>query len=242
MQDNEVSTSFEILLEELENIVEALNQEGAKQFSRSAHEDASKTLEKVKLITSFRGKVKQLQNEWNTLEAQSINKRKPLSRKRGKKKSPARLERGLRTPEDEFRIPILDALAQLGGSTPIGDVTDQLEKSMADVLNEYDWQTLPSVPNVPRWRNTAQWARQSLVNDGYLSGDSPKGIWEITDSGRELLRTAKGSSRTPVDKPLLKSNRDNSENARVYSKEQFDDLILNKHFGGRFKKVCISQD
>jgi restriction system protein len=218
MQENEVLASFEILLEELENIVESLNQEGAMQFSRSAHEEALQTLEKVKRITSFRGKVKELQKEWNTIETQR-NKRKIVHRKRGKKETPTRLERGLRTPEDEFRIPILEALVQLGNSAPIGDVIDQLEKSMVDILNEYDWQELPSTPNLPRWRNTAQWARQSLVENGHLSGDSPKGIWEITDSGRELASELEEKS------------------TGGYSRKQFMNLILEKHFGGDFRKV-----
>ena len=232
MQENEVLASFEILLEELENIVEALNQEGAMQFSRSAHEEALQTLEKVKLITSFRGKVKKLQKEWNTIESQS-NKRKAVHRKRSKKETPTRLERGLRTPEDEFRIPILDALVQLGSLAPIGDVMDQLEKSMADILNEYDWQELPSTPNLPRWRNTAQWTRQSLVENGHLSGDSPKGIWEITDTGREFLVASEESSATPK----RKSDQNNAESASGYTSKQFIDLVLREHFRNGFNKV-----
>ena len=33
----------------------------------------------------------------------------------------------------------------------------------------------------------AAWARQNLVNQGLLSGSSPRGIWEITEQGRNYL-------------------------------------------------------
>ena len=40
-----------------------------------------------------------------------------------------------------------------------------------------------------RWRNAAQWARQSMIYDGYLKSDSPRGVWEVSDKGREFLNT-----------------------------------------------------
>jgi restriction system protein len=40
----------------------------------------------------------------------------------------------------------------------------------------------------PRWRNTAQWARNSLREEGLIRDDSPRGIWEITDKGRQWLK------------------------------------------------------
>lgn len=39
-----------------------------------------------------------------------------------------------------------------------------------------------------RWRNTAQWARKTIVQEGLLASDSPKEIWEITRKGREYLK------------------------------------------------------
>jgi hypothetical protein len=41
--------------------------------------------------------------------------------------------------------------------------------------------------NNPRWRNAAQWARQSMIYDGYLKSDSPRGVWEVSDKGRKFL-------------------------------------------------------
>jgi restriction system protein len=40
---------------------------------------------------------------------------------------------------------------------------------------------VPSEPKQSRWRNTAQWCRNTLVNEGLLKKDSPWG------SGRYLI-------------------------------------------------------
>ncbi|MFN3396352.1 MAG: winged helix-turn-helix domain-containing protein, partial [Thermodesulfovibrionales bacterium] len=44
------------------------------------------------------------------------------------------------------------------------------------------------VRELQRWENTAQWCRNTLVQEGLLSSDSPRGIWEITAEGEKLLR------------------------------------------------------
>ena len=44
-----------------------------------------------------------------------------------------------------------------------------------------------SSPDNLRWRNAAQWARNSMVNDGLMKNDSPRGVWEISDKGRNFL-------------------------------------------------------
>ena len=42
-------------------------------------------------------------------------------------------------------------------------------------------------PDNLRWRNAAQWARNSMVNDSLLKKDSPRGVWEITPKGTSHL-------------------------------------------------------
>jgi hypothetical protein len=58
-----------------------------------------------------------------------------------------------------------------------------MELSLKPILNEYDYQ-LMNATKQPRWRTTAKWARQALVNEGKLASDSPRGIWEITEQGK----------------------------------------------------------
>lgn len=93
----------------------------------------------------------------------------------------------MRTPEDAFRRPILETLVELGGGAPIGEVLKRVEQKMKGALNQYDYEPLPSDPRSPRWRNTAQWCRNTLVREGLMKSDSPYGVWEISDEGRRWL-------------------------------------------------------
>jgi restriction system protein len=75
----------------------------------------------------------------------------------------------------------------MGGSGRMSDVLDRVGGLMKNTLREVDHDPLASNPDLPRWRNAAQWARNSMVRDGLLKADSPRGIWEITKAGREAL-------------------------------------------------------
>ena len=77
---------------------------------------------------------------------------------------------------------------ELGGRAALDDVLGRVEDKMKDTLNEYDHQPLGPKRNEKRWRNTAQWCRNTLVREGLMESGSPQGIWEISDRGREALR------------------------------------------------------
>ena len=99
-----------------------------------------------------------------------------------------RLARGLRTPESAFVLPILKALEDLGGRAPMNQVLGMVGTMMKDQLQDVDHQPLESEPGKPRWYNTAQWARNLMVNSGLLRNDSPRGTWEVTADGSQYLR------------------------------------------------------
>jgi hypothetical protein len=143
-------------------------------------------MEKGSQMTAFRERVNDLQKEWGNIFA-TITPRK--RRRKRSRKATERLERGLRTREDAFRVPILQALVQLGGSAPVTEVMNKVSDLMKNQLNEYDRSSLPSTPASPRWRNTAQWARNAMVREGLLASDSPRGTWEITEEGERWLAT-----------------------------------------------------
>ena len=103
------------------------------------------------------------------------------------RRNAGRLQRGMRTPESTFRLPILKALSEIGGSARIQDVLNKLEQSMKGTLKQVDYETLPSTPDQARWRNTAQWERNTMVKEGLLKPNSPHGVWEITEEGRRML-------------------------------------------------------
>ncbi len=57
-KDNEVSTAFELLLEEIEYVVNDLNEEGAQAFKSGNYDLARKAIEHATRLTDFREKVK----------------------------------------------------------------------------------------------------------------------------------------------------------------------------------------
>jgi hypothetical protein len=183
MNKNEVNIAFEILLEEIELVANQLNESGAAAFRAGDYDKARQAIEEATRLADFREKVKALQNEWSGLVAGGLKARQPKPRRSGK----GRLGRGLRTSEDAFRRPILETLVELGGSAHIGEVLERVGAKMKSVLNQYDREPLPSDPRSVRWKNTAQWCRNSLVREGLMKSDSPHGVWEITEAGRKWL-------------------------------------------------------
>ena len=177
MQNYEVMPAFEMLLEELEAVVSALNQQGASLLADKKYSQARQVISKAEAVLALQKKVKTLRDEWVDLSI-------PTSRIGVDGLMP-----GLRTPNEDFHLSILQALVQLGGSGRVGEVLDLVEDMLKDQLNTYDYQSLPSNPNIIRWRNNAQWARLILKQEGCLAADSPRGLWEITAAGRKALET-----------------------------------------------------
>ena len=189
MEGNEVNTAFEMLLEKIELIANKLNEQGAEAFKAGDYDAARRAVEQATRLADFREKVKSLKKEWELLSAGQ-----PTRARASRRRRPERLARGLRTPEEAFRIPILESLVELGGQAQAAKVLELVEQKMKNVLNAFDYKPLPSDPGTIRWRNTAQWCRLTLVREGLLKPDSPQGIWEISDAGRKYLEDSKDKS------------------------------------------------
>jgi hypothetical protein len=185
MQNNEVIPAFDMLLEELDAIIPELNNQGARLMEEKKYTQARDIIAKAESVIAFQEKVRALREEWLNLEVPST--RKKAKKKPVKRKVTKMLKQGLRTPNDAFHLPILKALVQLGGSGQVQEVLKIVEEMMADQLNKYDYQSIPSNPKIIRWENNAQWARVKLIEQRYMASDSPRGIWEITDAGRERV-------------------------------------------------------
>jgi len=99
-----------------------------------------------------------------------------------------RLPKGLKTPQSTYRVPILHALVALGGEADINIVLERVQALMGDQLNAYDLDTFADGKTI-RWRNTAQWARNTLREEGLIRDDTPRGVWGISDAGRQWLKT-----------------------------------------------------
>jgi len=109
----------------------------------------------------------------------------------GKQKVSSETEKQFRSQthksSKEFRVPILKALVNLGGSAKRQIVFQELEKIMGDRLTENDRKPLPSNPRITRWQRIATNSRTSMRKDGFMSVDPKMGIWIITQKGRTFL-------------------------------------------------------
>jgi len=190
MAKQEKILALDLLLDELDEIVLRLNEEGALLFKAGKYGQARALLSKVESVTGFRGKVLCLKEDWKALNVPATHKPTSPQERSPRTASPP-LKPGLKTGCDEFRYPILAALVRLDGSGYVREVLQVVEEIMGDQLNKYDYQPLPSNPNSVRWKNTASWERYIMVQDGLLAADSPRGVWEITTTGREALEKAK---------------------------------------------------
>jgi hypothetical protein len=180
-----LSAAFDILLEEIEAEIEFVNQIGARAFESRDYDKAREALERVEWITGFRDKADSLRREWESHISNEVDEEG--SETHAAHRNLGRLQRGSRTREEIYYRPILETLQRHGGSAPIGIVLDGVLRSMTDVLKPVDYEPLASDPEMPRWKNAAQWARYSLVKEGLLRKDSPRGVWQISEAGIRYL-------------------------------------------------------
>lgn len=176
---DELNTAFKILLDGIENFIKSRTQEIAELLKKGDYDGVKVLTEEAQKLVQFKEKIRNLQAEWKNL----------FGKKKSDKRSgnTGRLKRGLRTREEEYELPILQSLAELGGRATVKEVLKMVYEKMKDKLNEFDLQPLKSGYDL-RWRNSAQWCRFALTKRGLLSSDSPRGVWQITEKGRDYLR------------------------------------------------------
>jgi len=191
MKKTEVTPAIKSLIDSIDGVVQGLNENGAQLFKQGKYDQARVLISKVESVLGFRGKVLCLEDDWKALDVPLPKKPTKPAAKQSHISMTKPLPKGLKTPPDNFRYPILEALDRLGGSGNIREVLSKVEESLSGQLNKYDYQPLPSDPNSIRWKNTASWARHNMLQEGLLAGDSQRGVWEITDAGREALVQAR---------------------------------------------------
>jgi restriction system protein len=179
-----VTAAFELLLAEIEDEIEFVNQTGAKAFTVGQYERVDSARQHAVRLTEYRSKIAALRKEWQTLSNAFDTEADQNEIEEAARRDLGRLQRGVRTPEEAFRLPILQVLIKMGGSGRVRDVLAQVEKVICNQLSDADYQPLPSTPNTPRWYNTAQWARNSMVQEGLLRSNSARGTWEISQARR----------------------------------------------------------
>ena len=164
--------------EELHDQMDAALADGNKQIADNLYVSLGK-------VAEFRKKVAALADEWETLAAPLSNNEQEADDQTQPGHGP-RLTKGLRTPQEDFRLPILEILTDMHGQGEVIAIREALSKKFANILRPVDFEKL-SDGRTERWWNTAAWTRNSLKDEGFLKADSPHGVWEITDKGRAYL-------------------------------------------------------
>ncbi len=104
-------------------------------------------------------------------------------------------------PQKEFRQPLLEVLYQMGGSAHVTDLRPVMKEKMISVLLSGDLERLSS--GDARWWNATCWERFNLVREGYLRGDSPRGTWELSETGMKHVERSISQSPEPFVEHLL---------------------------------------
>jgi restriction system protein len=184
-----VKTAIELLLEEVGRIYNTLNRELQKAVELEEFDRVQRITRICQEVKAFKEKVEDLQSEWRAIFSGVAYM--PTKNCSGRKKeNKSRLKRGLRTPEEKFILPILEALIELGGEAHARDVLERVHAKMKDILNNYDYEDLSS-NNQKRWENTTQWVKYKMVEEGLLDRNVPRGVWRITEKGRKFYQGRK---------------------------------------------------
>jgi hypothetical protein len=122
-----------------------------------------------------------------TARQATANGQKGPSKHKGTK---TRAPRGSLLPESEYELPLLETLAQLGGSGPSATVIEKVGEKLDDRLTEVDREPIDS--GYVRWKNRVQFVRLGLMKSGDMEHGSQRGIWALSDQGRKRVE-AEGS-------------------------------------------------
>lgn len=98
------------------------------------------------------------------------------------------------TPQKEFRVPILEALAELGGEAHAQEVIRHLEQKLEGRLKQGDYE--PNRDRIPKWQKAVHFQRLLMVRERLLAKNTPRGVWRITDEGLQYLKQL--SAQTPA--------------------------------------------
>lgn len=206
MSADDVDQTFELLLEEVESLVEDMREVAAELVHAGDLEGGRRAIDDTKAVQGFIDQIRELQAVWRgemVPRAARYLSNERLEGKRQKMRQlatePTRGEQlppGVLTPLEQYRRPLLEVLVELGGSGRSRDVIRRVGAKMAAVLNEYDRQPVRPGSRQTRWELRTAWARQQAVKDGLLKRGSPRGVWEITEAGRQWLSDGPGELET----------------------------------------------
>ncbi len=184
MAKDNITEALDSTMDMVDSYQRSLRKESKKAFQAGDYRSTSTLIANMGKIESLQKQLRAVQKDWGKINIE-IGGVKIIEAPKTTKK--ALRVRGKRTPETDFRLPILQTLVDLGGTAKTAEVLNAVEKKMKKTLNEYDMQPLPSIPSMSRWKQTAQMVRIKMVKEGLLKSSSPRGVWEITAKGKRTI-------------------------------------------------------
>jgi restriction system protein len=184
---NDVSTALGLLRDSLAEEEQRIRSEGASAMQTGDYDTATAVIEFAKRLLAFQNKVEALGTEWGTLE-DLRDAASPAVQEIVSKRFFGKSCKGEITPHTAYYRAILESLVELGGSAKTRAVLDRVGEKMKSILKPLDYEPHKSDGKSIRWRNSAQWARNTMVNDDGRMKKSQTGIWEISDKGRKWLK------------------------------------------------------
>lgn len=92
---------------------------------------------------------------------------------------------GALLPEHVYEEPLLQALVDAGGSAPAKTLIEAVGRRLDTRLTPLDRENLKS--GGVRWHSRIQFVRLRLIERGLMERTTPRGVWAISDTGREWL-------------------------------------------------------
>lgn len=202
-----VGAAFDILLESIHEEIQYINRLITESAARSEYEYIQALSSHASSVKDYQKEVEAMRDRWEQGFAQipdvpqsvgqTVERPRELARSRQKRRDFGRLSDGSHTPPAEFMVPILEVLHEAGGRGRARDLMHAVHEKVSGRLKQVDYEGTTTQPDRPRWQNTAYYARQRLIKDGLVNGNSPVGEWELTERGRqELQRIGRDGQRS----------------------------------------------
>jgi hypothetical protein len=197
-----INTAFEEVCDKIRQLVQLLKEEATNAIRESDYEAVGYAVDQVKRLEGISEDIKQMQEKWMEPPVREIDFDIPwleppvMEGEEKETNQPPPVPRERSTARSAFRLPILEALDELGGAAPSRAVLEKVKLKLSSQFTEADLEVLPSGGR-RRWKENAEWCRYEMVREGLLASDSPRGIWQITEKGRvELanLRAQRGGT------------------------------------------------
>lgn len=98
--------------------------------------------------------------------------------------------------QSEIEIPLLEVLSSLGGQGKPKEIYPLLTHKFQGLTQEDLDERMESGGN--KWTNRIQWVRQKLIDSGEMYSPQ-RGVWAITDQGRDRVQSPLSMPAAPVN-------------------------------------------